>query len=120
MGGGELREGPDDDVENHIHDRNLRNPYRWQWCPRHHQRDAPFCIHANTRAHDCDPQYCCWKRGRGCLMRHFSSSSSMGAIILWVALALLLLVGGALGGFFVLKMNKRKNKGEVSAESDDE
>merc|ERR1711937_248846 len=83
-------EGADDNVEDGMDERHLR----WQWCPRNHQKAAPFCIHAGARPRECDPHKCCWKRGRGCLMRHYSSSSSVGAVILWVLLALLLLGGG--------------------------
>merc|ERR1712137_1384781 len=84
-------------------------------------KGAPFCIHAGTRSRDCDPTHCCWKRGRGCLMTHFSSSSSVGAVILWVLLALLLLGAGLFGGKMVLKIGTPKIKvaGEVDA-SDDE
>jgi len=102
--------------------RCLRNHRRrtWQWCPRDHDKGAPFCIHAGTRSRECDPTHCCWKRGRGCLMKHFSSSSSVGAIILWVLLALLLLGAGVFGGGFVLKIKTPKISGEVVVESDDE
>merc|ERR1712007_273722 len=92
----------------------------WQWCPRDHQKHVPFCIHANTKSYDCNPRKCCWKRGRGCLMKNYASSSSVGAVILWVLFALLLLGGGGFGGWFALKINKRKNKGEAAEESDDE
>merc|ERR1712137_250458 len=100
-------------VRNHHHRRS------WQWCPRDHQKGAPFCIHADTKSHECNPEKCCWKRGRGCLMKHFSSSSSVGAIIIWVLLALLLLGSGVFGGLFVLKINKRKNTGDAGT-SDEE
>merc|ERR1712206_20055 len=103
-------EGADYNVEDGMDERNLH----WQWCPRNHQKGAPFCIHAGTRPRECDRRKCCWKRGRGCLMRHYSSSSSVGAIILWVLLAVLLLGGGLAGGYIVVK-----KKGAV-AESDDE
>merc|ERR1712107_773904 len=83
-------------------------------------KNTPFCIHKGTRPRDCNPKECCWRRGRGCLMKHYSSSSSVGAVIIWVLLALLLLGGGLLGGFFVVKMGTRKNAGEVTSASDDE
>merc|ERR1712007_30946 len=88
--------------------------------PRDHQKHVPFCIHANPKSYDCNPRKCCWKRGRGCLMKNYASSSSVGAVILWVLFALLLLGGGGFGGWFALKINKRKNKGEAAEESDDE
>jgi len=100
--------------------RCIRNhPRTWQWCPKDHQKGAPFCIHAGTRARECDRTHCCWKRGRGCLMTHFSSSSSVGAIILWVLLGFLLLGAGVFGGAFVLKIKTPKLSVEV-VESDDE
>merc|ERR1712137_919520 len=87
--------------------RNHRHHHRrWQWCPKGNHENTPFCIHANTRSRDCDPQNC-------------SSSSSVGAVILWVLLALLLLGGGVFGGLFVINIGK-KNKGEVVVTSDDE
>merc|ERR1712107_920472 len=104
-------EEADGNVEDSMDERHLR----WQWCPRNHQKGAPFCIHAGTRPRECDPHKCCWKRGRGCLMRHYSSSSSVGAVILWVLLALLLLGGGLFGGYIVVK-----KKGTVDVSEDDE
>jgi len=98
--------------------RNHHHHRRWQWCPKGHDENTPFCIHAGTRSRDCDPENCCWKRGRGCLMKNFSSSSSVGAVILWVLLGLLLVGGGVLGGFKVLRIGKKKKQEVVT--SDDE
>merc|ERR1712063_97209 len=101
--------------------RNHRHRRTWKWCPRDHQKGAPFCIHAGTRSRECDPTHCCWKRGRGCLMTHFSSSSSVGAIILWVLLALLLLGAGVFGGSMALGIGTPKISVSAGAEvSDDE
>merc|ERR1712137_690407 len=73
------------------------------------------------RSRECDPTHCCWKRGRGCLMTHFSSSSSVGAIILWVLLALLLLGAGVFGGGIALGIKTPKISVSAGAEvSDDE
>jgi len=91
----------------------LRDHQVWEWCPSKHRKDfedVPWCIHANTQRHHCSSSDCCWLHGRGCVMKHFSSSSSYGAIVLWVLLGLLLVVAGGVGVYFLTKKKKKRSR----------
>jgi len=91
----------------------VRDRRVWEWCPsKDHKEyeDVPWCVHAGTQKHHCPSSDCCWLHGRGCVMKHFSSSSSLGAIVLWSLLGLLLVIGGGVGVYFCTKKKKKKSR----------